>query len=69
MPVIEFAILPLSQALSPSPPTIPQPLIQKLQTAQFVLESNSGHPFFFFQKIEDPSMLYIVGKWDSMAAH
>jgi hypothetical protein len=61
----QLAILPLTSPLS----ILPYPSSKNSKTAHFVLESRSGHPFFLFQQIEDPSMLYIVGKWDSVAAH
>jgi len=62
MPVTELALLPLTTPLSST-------LITKLLAAQSVLTSASGHPFHIYQQIEDPSLLYILGKWDSVAAH
>ncbi|TVY43332.1 hypothetical protein LOCC1_G004697, partial [Lachnellula occidentalis] len=51
-----------------TPPPLSEDLLDKLSTAQSVL-SSSGHPFHFYQQIEDPSFLYIIGTWDSPATH
>lgn len=69
MPVTEFATLPLTDPLTKENPALPTVLFSKLKTAQTVLEQASGHKFRYFQQIEDPSIIYIVGKWDSPAAH
>ncbi|KAH8598121.1 hypothetical protein B0O99DRAFT_539224 [Bisporella sp. PMI_857] len=64
MAVTELAIIPLSHPLTEA-----NPLIQKLKVAKSVLETKSGYPFHYFQQIEDPSIIYTLGKWDSVAAH
>jgi heme-degrading monooxygenase HmoA len=69
MPVTEFAILPLTYPLTKENSTLPSVVIQKLQTAKSVLEQASKYKFHFFQQIEDPSTIYIIGKWDSPEAH
>ena len=69
MPVSEIAVLPLSQPITKDNPTLPEPIIQKLKQAKEVLETGSGYPFRIFQQIEDPSTVYILGLWDSVAAH
>lgn len=70
MPVTELAILPLTHALTKEDTSsLPNSLIPKLRTAKSVLETASGHPFHYFQQVEDPSILYLVGKWESVAAH
>lgn len=69
MPVTEFAILPLTHPLTKEHISLPFPLIEKLKTARSALETASKHPFHYFQQIEDPSIIYIIGKWDSPAAH
>jgi quinol monooxygenase YgiN len=68
MPVTEFAILPLKHPLTENS-TIPPALLQKLQIAREVLEEASKYKFYYFQQIEDPSTMYIIGKWDSPEAH
>lgn len=69
MPVTEFATLPLTDPLTKENPTLSSALFSKLKAAQTVLEQASGHNFRYFQQIEDPSVIYIVGKWDSPATH
>ncbi|KAH7336528.1 hypothetical protein BKA65DRAFT_563654 [Rhexocercosporidium sp. MPI-PUGE-AT-0058] len=49
--------------------TIPDNIFVKLRTSHEVLERVSGHRFRFFQQIQDPSIIHIVGKWDSTEAH
>lgn len=44
-------------------------MLAKLSTARECLEQASGHTFRFFQQIQDPSMVHIIGKWDSIDAH
>jgi quinol monooxygenase YgiN len=69
MTVTEFAILPLNHPLTKDNSTLPEPLIEKLQTAKKVLESSARYPFHYFQQIEDPSTIYLIGKWGSVAEH
>jgi heme-degrading monooxygenase HmoA len=69
MTVTELAILPLTHTLTKESPTLPSFLIQKLLTTKSVLETASGHHFHYFQQVEDPSIIYILGSWDSVTAH
>ncbi|CZR57917.1 uncharacterized protein PAC_07807 [Phialocephala subalpina] len=69
MPVTEFAILPLTHSLTKESPTLPSGLIEKLKKAKTVLETASKFPFRFSQQVEDPSIIYIIGRWDSPEAH
>jgi hypothetical protein len=69
MTVTELAILPLTHPLTKESHFLPSSLIQKLLTAKSVLETASGHSFYYFQQIEDPSIIYILGAWDSVTAH
>lgn len=69
MPVTELAILPLTHALTKENLSLPSAVIQKLKIAKSVLEEASNYEFRFFQQIEDPSVIYIIGKWDSPEAH
>jgi quinol monooxygenase YgiN len=67
MTVTELAVL---HALPDGDGKVPsEHLLANLRTAKQVLESNSGHSFRFFQQIEDPTVIYIVGAWSSTAAH
>lgn len=65
MTVTELAILPLIDPTN----SFPGALIDKLKTARTVLETASGHKFYYFQQIEDPSFIYLLGRWDSVATH
>lgn len=69
MPVTEFAVLSLIKPVPRDHPTLPGAFIQKLKKAKAVLESASGYKFRYFQQIEDPSRVYTLGLWDSVAAH
>lgn len=69
MPVTELAILPLTHRLTKECPILPTHLLQKLQTAKSVLETASRHSFYYFQQVEDPSIIYILGSWESVTAH
>lgn len=69
MTVTEFAILTLTHGLAQDSPTIPSTVIKKFTTARTVLEKASGYPFHYFQQVEDPSKVYIIGRWSSVAAH
>lgn len=66
---IEFAILPLTHPLTSSNPTLPTQLFQKLQKSKSILEEASGYRFRFFQQIDDPSIIYIIGEWSSVEEH
>lgn len=69
MPVTEVAIIPLAHSLTTSNPTLSAPLIQKWLTSRHAMHAATGNEFYYFQQIEDPSILYIIGKWDSPTAH
>ncbi|THV45810.1 hypothetical protein BGAL_0448g00050 [Botrytis galanthina] len=62
MPCTEFALLPLTSPLSPR-------LLPKLRTCKHVLERASGYPCHFYQQVENPSYMYIVGTWESPGHH
>lgn len=69
MTVTEFAILPLVHSLTKENSALPCSVLQKLQIAKTVLEQASKRKFYYFQQIEDPSIIYIIGRWDSPEAH
>lgn len=69
MPVSEIAILPLTHSITKDNPALPESVIQHLKQAKQVLEAASGYAFHMFQQIEDPSVVYITGLWDSAEAH
>ena len=67
MTVTGFAIL---HALSDGNSKVPsEELLANLKSAKQVLESNSGCSFSFFQQLEDPTIIYILGAWSSTAVY
>jgi len=69
MPVTELAIIPLNRNLTQETPNLPASLKQKFLSAKLVLEKASGQKFYSFQQVEDPSIIYILGSWESPQAH
>ncbi|KAL3428298.1 hypothetical protein PVAG01_01807 [Phlyctema vagabunda] len=64
MVVTEVAILPLSPGAALSAPAI-----ARFKEAKATLEKAHHYDFYFFQQVEDPSIIYILGSWPSVAAH
>jgi len=69
MPVTELAIIPLTHNLTKENPNLPASLKQKFISAKLVLKKASGNKFYIFQQVEDPSIIYILGSWESPQAH
>ncbi|KAF2463391.1 uncharacterized protein BDR25DRAFT_307829 [Lindgomyces ingoldianus] len=44
-------------------------LCTKLSHAKDVMEKYTGRRFYYLQQVEDPSLLYIIGEWDSLDQH
>lgn len=65
MPVLELAILPLLSGVTATSPAVLSKL-RHLSTAQ---KSASGFPVQFLQQVEDPSLIYLLGGWSSVATH
>lgn len=66
-PITELAILPLLTPLTPS-------IQSHLSKAKKILESASGHTFTYYTpkvstSTSSKSKVYIIGAWDSVAAH
>jgi heme-degrading monooxygenase HmoA len=61
MPVLELLLLRLRPGISPTDPT----LVKNLSTVRSLVHTNSR----FYHCIEDPSLVYILGQWPSLAAH
>ena len=61
MPVLEILAVRLCEGVSPTDPS----LLQNLSTVRDYVKSNSK----FYHCIEDPSIIYIIGQWASLAAH
>lgn len=69
MTITELAILPLTHALTKESSSLPVGVVKKLHTAKVVLEDKSGYSFKYFQQVEDPSIVYLLGAWESPTAH
>jgi quinol monooxygenase YgiN/heme-degrading monooxygenase HmoA len=65
MPVTELATL----HLKPDAMARWAVLLQALSTAKSVQETHSGSPVTYLQQVEDLSILYVVGAWESPSAH
>jgi hypothetical protein len=52
------------------PPSILTPiLLTNLKAVLKVSEEYTGHGFYYLQQIEDASLIYLVGEWDSLEQH
>jgi hypothetical protein len=51
------------------PSTLTHSLLTNLKVVLKVSEEYTGHRFYYLQQIEDPSLLYLVGEWDSLEQH
>lgn len=69
MTVTDITILRLTHVLAKESPTLPLSLVKKLSKVKAVQETASGLSCYHFQQVEDPSIVYIIGSWDSIAAH
>ncbi|KAF2032514.1 hypothetical protein EK21DRAFT_60610 [Setomelanomma holmii] len=65
MTVTEIALL----WLSPNVKVDDADLRSKLAHAKKVMQDYTGHTFYYFQQIEDPSNVYIFGEWESLDQH
>lgn len=65
MAITEVALLRLT------PPTTAgnESLLTKLAHAKHVMQDYTNRTFFYLQQIEDPSLIYIIGEWDSLDQH
>jgi hypothetical protein len=61
MPVLELLLLRLRPGISPNDPT----LVENLSTVRSLVHTNSR----FYHCIEDPTLVYILGQWPSIASH
>jgi heme-degrading monooxygenase HmoA len=61
MPVLELLLLRLRPGISPQDPT----LVENLSTVRSLVHTNSR----FYHCIEEPTLIYILGQWPSLAAH
>ncbi|KAF2279808.1 uncharacterized protein EI97DRAFT_187478 [Westerdykella ornata] len=65
MVVTELALLRLLP-----PTTVGDAALQsKLANAKTVMENFTKRRFYFAQQVEDPTLVYVIGEWDSLTQH
>ncbi|KAK5049858.1 hypothetical protein LTR84_003976 [Exophiala bonariae] len=65
MAVIELAHVQLKDGITASDPD----LLKNLKEVKRVIEDYSGLPTLFFEQIDDPSVIFVVGAWPSKEKH
>lgn len=65
MPITEIALLRLLPPTSPSDSS----LLTKLSHAKQVMQDYTNRTFYYLQQLEDPTLIYIIGEWDSLDQH
>lgn len=65
MPVVELAQLRLKQNRKTVSPSVSKNLLK----AKTVMEEASNYTFTYYHRVEDPSIIYIVGAWPSVDFH
>lgn len=65
MPLTELALL----RLKPSITLDISRVRSNLQNAKHAMESFTGYPFYYYSQIEDPTLIYIIGCWESLQQH
>jgi len=65
MAVTELALLRLAPNLTLQNPS----LLANLRKALKTMASFSCRPFYYLHQVEDPSLIYILGQWESLEQH
>jgi heme-degrading monooxygenase HmoA len=65
MTVTELALL----RLSPNVTIEDASLRANLLHAKAVMQDYTGRVFYYFQQTEDPTLIYVVGEWDTLDQH
>lgn len=65
MTITEIALLRMAVGVNTDDATLRANLAQ----AKSVMEKYTGNTFYYFQQIEDPSLIYILGEWESLDQH
>lgn len=68
MPVTELAILHLQPGVSLANPSFRAKLLQSVKVMENAL-GISGRRFVYYQGVEDPAILYLLGDWQSPSEH
>jgi hypothetical protein len=55
--------------LKPEHKVTDEELKRRLEQIGAGLEKFTGHPFYYLQQAEDPSMIYLLGEWNSLSEH
>ncbi|RVX71277.1 hypothetical protein B0A52_04851 [Exophiala mesophila] len=65
MAILELGHIRLATGLESSDATV----LQKLLTVKQGIEAYSGLPTYFYQQVDDSSMLFVFGAWSSKDSH
>ncbi|KAJ3493760.1 hypothetical protein NLG97_g4524 [Lecanicillium saksenae] len=65
MTISEIGLLRLRPTASLEDPNIQK----RLSEIKSYLNKFTGHTFHYFRQIEDPSLLYLLGQWESLESH
>lgn len=65
MAIIELAHIQLKDGITASDPD----LLKNLKEVKRVIEEYSGLPTLFFEQIDDPTAIFVVGAWPSKEMH
>lgn len=65
MAIIELAECKLKNGITASDPD----LLKNLKEVKRVIEEYSGLTTLFFEQIDDPTVIFVVGAWDSKETH
>lgn len=65
MTITEIALLRLSSGITVEDAT----LHANLARAKEVMQDYTGNTFLYLQQTEDPSLIYIIGEWESLDEH
>ncbi|OCK80685.1 hypothetical protein K432DRAFT_442983 [Lepidopterella palustris CBS 459.81] len=69
MPITELALLRLLPPALFSTSTISPSVLSKLASAKNLMESFTNYKFYYLRQIEDPTLVYVLGEWNSLAQH
>ena len=65
MTITEIALLCLAPNITTTNPS----LRTNLAHAKTVMQNYTNHTFYYYQQVENPSLTYIFGEWDSLDQH
>ncbi len=65
MTITEVTLIHLLSNISITDPV----LCSKLAHAKSIMQKYAGRTFYYLQQVEDPTYIYIIGKWESLDRH